>query len=108
MNHFHNESKFPSASVVSAFFSTIFVTSVTILAELVPSFKNWLASTFYHHWIGKGVLTTGIFVTFFVFMVIFGKGLDDERLAGQIKLLNVTLALGTFVIFFFTVYETFK
>lgn len=42
--------------------AAVFVALITILAELVPPIKNWLAETHGHHWVGKGIWTLVVFV----------------------------------------------
>ncbi len=38
--------------------------ALVVATELYAPFKNILASTFTHHWIGKGVLTALVFILF--------------------------------------------
>lgn len=45
-----------------AILAITFIAFATIGAELYIPFKNWLAATFSHHWIGKGVLAMLIFL----------------------------------------------
>lgn len=40
----------------------IAITGLTIAAELNSPLKNWLAATFSHHWIGKGVIGVVVLV----------------------------------------------
>jgi preprotein translocase subunit SecY len=47
---------------VSAIFTVIFIAIATVLSELYHPFKSWLAETFTHHWIGKGVLAVIVFL----------------------------------------------
>jgi hypothetical protein len=39
----------------------VFIAAITVSAELYPPLKNWLKETFYHHWVGKGILALAIF-----------------------------------------------
>ncbi|MDO8552829.1 MAG: hypothetical protein Q7S01_04910 [bacterium] len=39
----------------------IMLAALIVGAELIPELKNWLKATFYHHWLGKGVLALGLF-----------------------------------------------
>ena len=107
MNDINTASKSASASVISAVFAVIFVTIITVAADLAPALKAWLASIFSHHWIGKGVIASAIFVLFCLLLTIFGKSQDDETLAAQIQLLNAATAAGALIIFAFFIYETF-
>lgn len=53
---------------LSSAIAVISVVLLTLSSELHPPLKNWLASNFSHHWIGKSVLS---FLIFAVFMIIF-------------------------------------
>ncbi len=46
---------------LAALATVTFLTAITIAAEVLAPLKAWLASTFYHHWIGKGVLGIALF-----------------------------------------------
>ena len=54
-----------NAFVTSSVVAILFVAAATIGGELYTPLKDWLAQTFSHHWIGKGVLS---------FFVLFGGG----------------------------------
>ncbi len=41
--------------------TVIMLAILIITAEEVPALKNWLKATFYHHWLGKGALSLGLF-----------------------------------------------
>lgn len=100
-------SKAPQAAVIAALVTVLFIASVTVAADLVPPLKTWLAATFTHHWIGKGVLATGIFVLVFLLLQVFGRGPDSESLAAQVKLLNILAILGSLTIIAFFLWEAF-
>lgn len=59
-----------SVAAISAIFTIFFITAVTILADLLPSLKNWLKASFSHHWIGKGFLAA---ILFLLLMGLFSK-----------------------------------
>ncbi|MFQ5986485.1 MAG: hypothetical protein ACE5KQ_03920 [Thermoplasmata archaeon] len=42
----------------AAIFAMVLVTALTIGSELNAGLKGWLAASFGHHWVGKGVLAT--------------------------------------------------
>jgi uncharacterized membrane protein YqhA len=50
--------------VMSAIITVLGITFMTVYAEFNAAFKNFLKATFYHHWIGKGVLAIVIFFIF--------------------------------------------
>ena len=45
-----------------AFAASVLLAVLVIAAELAKPFKDFLASVFTHHWIGKAVLTAAAFV----------------------------------------------
>jgi len=44
------------------FAASVLLAILVIVAELAKPFKDFLASIFTHHWIGKGILTAAAFV----------------------------------------------
>ncbi|MCP8308839.1 MAG: hypothetical protein H3Z53_10965 [archaeon] len=46
----------PQSFLLATIVIIILVTSITIGAELYKPLKDWLAITFGHHWVGKGVI----------------------------------------------------
>lgn len=63
-----NNENFIKSTLISAVFAIVIVVVLTVLGDLQPPLKNWMASTFLHHWIGKGILAT---VGFFSSLIIF-------------------------------------
>src|SRR3989344_6855759 len=57
-----------TAFLISGIVTAIFIAAITIGGELAPAFKDWLKTTFYHHWLGKGALAV---ILFFVLGVVF-------------------------------------
>ncbi len=45
-----------------AFAASLLLAILVIVAELAKPFKDFLASIFTHHWVGKGVLTAAAFI----------------------------------------------
>jgi purine-cytosine permease-like protein len=90
---------------ISGTLSVLFVTVVTIAAELYPPLKNWLASTFTHHWVGKGVIAMAIF---FLLGLLLGFLWRSERIPTGLLMICAWVAiLGTVAISGFYVYEAF-
>lgn len=44
------------------------VVLLTVLGELNPPLKNWLTTTFSHHWIGKSVISILVFAVSFALL----------------------------------------
>ncbi|MDP2632837.1 MAG: hypothetical protein Q8P25_03915 [Candidatus Curtissbacteria bacterium] len=84
--------------------STVAVISVvllTLFSELYPPLKNWLASNFSHHWIGKSVLSILIFAVFIIIFQIFKlKNLSPTK-AIWILIIVSNLSFVTLLAFFF-------
>ncbi len=54
--------KFKIESMYLAVIVTIlFITALTIVSEIYSPLKDWLKTTFYHHWIGKSILALILF-----------------------------------------------
>lgn len=51
-----------NSAILATIVVIIFITTITIVADLSPLFKGWLKETFGHHWIAKGVLATLLWV----------------------------------------------
>ncbi len=101
-------SKHSLSAIIAGIVSIIFVTAITVAADLVPSLKDWLRITFSHHWLGKSILTSGIFVLIYFLVYAFAEDPDEQKsIAPYIKLISFFAVLGTLAIFLFFVYETF-
>ncbi|HEY4475672.1 MAG TPA: hypothetical protein VJB92_03050 [Candidatus Paceibacterota bacterium] len=94
-----------SAAVLSSIIVIVFITAITIIADLNPALKDWLKNTFSHHWIGKGILSVVIFaVLTFLFSILPAKD-SDAGLAKKLSGLFWISVLGTLAIFGFYFYE---
>jgi hypothetical protein len=80
-------------SVYALISAMIFVTGITIIADLVVPIKTWLASTYGHHWVGKGIWMLLLFTIFTVVSYpLFKRNVCDlsprsVRLAGHFAIL---------------------
>ncbi|MFQ5541144.1 MAG: hypothetical protein ACE5F4_02770 [Candidatus Paceibacteria bacterium] len=90
---------------VAGIISMIFVVASTLYGELHAPFKNWLAQTFSHHWVGKGVIASLIFV----FGGVLFSPLFNRKGAVAFALWGVVWValIGSFVILGFYLYEFF-
>lgn len=77
--------KISRACVLSAIVTVIFIAASTILAEIYPAFKDFLAKTFYHHWVGKSLLAVFLFLLGFPFFLLISKKSDLDRLENAIS-----------------------
>lgn len=90
---------------ISGALSILFVTAATIGGELYKPFKGWLAGTFSHHWVGKGVIAMAIF---FGLGLLFGFLMRRGRLpTGLLVMCTWVAILSTAAIVGFYIYEAF-
>ncbi len=84
---------------IAAIAASVMLAFLIVSAEEIPDLKNWLKSTFYHHWLGKGALAILLFT---VTAVIFRKS-DATGLSRFIVAETVLVAVSVLVItgFFF-------
>ena len=81
---------------------SIALTMLVILSELSEPFKNLITSIFWHHWIGKLIITTAIF-----FIVGFSvqketiAGRSADKVAYRITIFALAIVLVFFIIGYF-------
>lgn len=77
--------------------TSVMLAFLIISAEEIPVLKNWLKSTFYHHWLGKGALAILLFiVTAFIFRKRGAIGLSGFIVAEAIIAALSVLAITAF------------
>ncbi|MBI4090319.1 MAG: hypothetical protein HY421_02855 [Candidatus Kerfeldbacteria bacterium] len=96
------------ASVAATIVTVVFITLITIIADLQLPLKDWLKATFTHHWVGKGVLAAAVFVIVWLMMLSQKRHVDDQRLSRGLMALAWTALVSTVVLFGFFIYETFR
>lgn len=89
----------------SAIAAVVFIAAATILAELYAPFKDFLKNNFYHHWVGKSVISLAIFAVGGVLCYLIPHKPEIKRLAICFYVLSAAVILGTLAIFGFSVYE---
>ena len=99
------KSKILHSFVISAVITVIFIVVVTIAAELTPPLKDFLKTVFYHHWIGKGIVSLGIFAIIGVLCLIFPLGKKDYWISFWIWMLAIAALIGSLAITGFFIYE---
>lgn len=107
MDNLKPQSKSANASIISATLTIFFIIFITILADLMPNLKAWLAATFTHHWIGKGVLAAVLYLVVFALLRAAMRQQPDGATAAHLKFLTWLTVLGTITIFAFFYYETY-
>lgn len=91
----------------AALLALLYIPLITVVAELNKPLKDFIAATFWHHWLGKGVILVGLMV---IFSLIFGRTKEtttkqDEKFL--MTLMVLTVIGGLSILGFFT-YEYFK
>ncbi len=100
------KSRYIYAFALSAMVSVATIALLTVAGELHKPLKNWLAETFYHHWVGKGIIS---FVGFYILGYALLSFMSGRRksLSTYIMWLFWISLLSTVVITGFYYYETF-
>ncbi len=99
------KSKIIFSIAIGAIAAAIFITIITISADLYLPIKGWLKNIFSHHWVGKSVLAAVVFLLFAVLIWPFSKRADDEKIRKILVLLNWLLIAGSLAIFGFFIWE---
>lgn len=100
------KSQYIYAFAISAGLAAITIAVLTIAGELHKPLKNWLADTFHHHWIGKGVIS---FVGFYIlgYILSFVVPGNREKTAAILMMLFWVSLLSALAMTGFYFYETF-
>lgn len=96
-----------SSVISSSVLAVVFVTVITISGETYAPLKNWLASTFTHHWLGKSVLTAGVFVIVTIILTIipYRETSTSFSLGRRIQRLNLVTVVATAALVGFFIYH---
>lgn len=97
-----------SAATAGATVTIVFLTLITVMADLQPALKDSLKSAFTHHWIGKGILAVVVFFIVWLTMLAQKRQPDDQRLSAGLMTLTWTAIVGTVILFSFFIYETVR
>lgn len=94
-----------NAAVISAIFTIIYITVITVAGELNPSLKDFLAKTFSHHWIGKSITSFLIFAIFAGLFLILRLKIKPSSLLNLLTAVSIISAL---ILFVFFAWETLR
>ena len=103
----NNSFKIVYSVIVGAIGAVIFITAITITADLYLPLKNWLADTFFHHWLGKGILSIVVFIIISLLGWFLSKEANENKINKFLKLLSWLLILGSLAIIGFFIWEAF-
>lgn len=102
----NKKSQYILAFAMSASLAIVTIAVLTIVGELYKPLKDWLATTFTHHWIGKGVISfVGFYIVGYVLSFLVSAARDKE--ATILFWLFWVSVLSTLAIFGFYYYEAF-
>jgi len=98
------ELKMIQGVITGSMLVVIFIAVVTIASEVSPLFKDWLKITFGHHWVGKSILASIVFVLGSTISTLIARETTIEEIGKRINLLTYlvvlcSVAIGGFFIF---------
>lgn len=100
------KSQYIRAFAISAALAIVTIATLTIAGELYKPLKDWLAATFTHHWIGKGVISfVGFYVVGYILSLLV-SGVRSKEATILFGLFWISL-LSALAIFGFYYYEAF-
>ena len=98
-----NKPKLIYSSAVSSSLAIVFITTITIIAELRVPLKDWLKSLSGHHWTSKGILSLLLYVTAVFVMYAVTKNVDRKKVKEALWVTIIMTVLSSLVLLtFFT------
>lgn len=94
--------------MTGAITAIVFITAITIAADLYSPLKDWLKENFSHHWIGKGILAIAAFLLAGFLKFLFGKTTNEIKIAKNLAVLNWLSIIGSLAILGFFIFEAWK
>ncbi|KKW19999.1 MAG: hypothetical protein UY63_C0003G0012 [Parcubacteria group bacterium GW2011_GWA2_51_10] len=90
------------AYLIAAIVTVLFITIVTVAADIYLPLKDWLKTVFFHHWLGKGALAG---LVFFISAAALSSVSPrrDEDVSSAMRLLSIVsiLCALSLIAFFF-------
>lgn len=100
--------KLINSVLMGAIATVIFIALITIVADLAPALKDWLKSTFSHHWVGKSILSLAFFViSSSIASICPCIRADTEKTTKLLSYLFWSSISSTVAIFLFFIWEAF-
>lgn len=93
------------SAALGAIAAVIFITAVTIGADLYLPIKDWLKNIFSHHWVAKSVLSAVVFGAIAFLTMIFSGQANEEKINKALKVLIWSVILGSPAIIGFFIWE---
>ena len=83
------------SAAISVCVTVVILAIMIIVGEEVPTFKNWLKATFYHHWLGKGDISLMVFAAS---LIVFRLGGAKIKLSTFVYIESIVVLLSVFAI----------
>lgn len=93
------------SSILGGIVTIAAIAGMTIVADLVPSFKDWLKNTFSHHWVGKGVVAVVTFLVATFGAMFLPFSVDEKKVQRALEWLLAVMILAALAIVIFFVIE---
>lgn len=106
MQNYNLKLKIINSVIIGVIATIVFITVITIAADLYLPLEDWLKANFYHHWIGKEILAKAIFIFAALSSLIFIKETNEEKIVKNFNILIWFSILGALAIFAFFVLES--
>lgn len=94
------------AALTGATVTVIFLTILIAWAEFQPGLKDWLKTTFTHHWVGKSLLGAAVFCLSGVLASV-GQPKSEAQVAQAGRSLYWTTIIGAIGLTVFFFFEAF-
>ena len=101
------KAKIMAPIALAAIATIIFITLITIFADLFPAIKGLLKNTFSHHWVGKSVLSLAIFLITFGICYLCPHPKTIEKVKKLLPVLIWASIISSVAIFIFFIWEAF-
>ena len=96
-----NKPKAIYSSATASTVAIVFVTLITIVAELRAPIKNWLASLSGHHWTSKGILSLLLYVIVALTIHFVVKDVGHRKVTRSLWVAIVATVLGSLLLLAF-------
>ena len=103
-----NSLKFINGVIVGAISTVVFIVVLTIAGDLYAPLKNLLKDVHHHHWVGKGIWATILFVIVASGYYFIKKIDTSDSTTRFMRVLAWALIFGALTLFLFFTYEFFK
>lgn len=100
-----NKLKIIQSFSIGAIISLVFIVISTIVAELYKPFKSFLVEMFSHHWVGKGIIATAIFLTVGLILYFWPQKFNENKTATILLWLFIFTIASFLAILGFYIYE---